>query len=141
MMDTKRIAIIAVLIAAAVFGARYFMIQPEETASAPGQAMVQVSVPAFSDAEKAGEGLFNSYCASCHGANAAGQEGKAPPLVHVIYEPNHHADAAFLLAAQNGVRAHHWSFGNMPPVEGATKEEVTKILAYVRALQRENGIF
>ena len=47
---------------------------------------------------------------------------------------------AFVLAAQNGARAHHWNFGNMPAVEGVTQGDVLNIVAYVRALQRENGI-
>ena len=64
----------------------------------------------------------------------------APPLVHKIYEPSHHGDAAFLLAAKQGVRAHHWKFGNMPAVEGVTQAGVLNIIAYVRALQKENGI-
>ena len=140
-MNIKRIAIIVVLVIAAALGARYFLFSSKEMASVPGQALAQVAVPELSGVAKAGEGLFNNYCASCHGANASGQEGKAPPLVHVIYEPNHHGDESFQLAAQNGARAHHWPFGNMPPIEGITKDEVTKIVAYVRALQRENGIF
>ena len=48
---------------------------------------------------------------------------------------------AFQMAVANGVRAHHWRFGNMPAVEGVTQSDVDKIVAYVRALQRENGIF
>jgi hypothetical protein len=47
---------------------------------------------------------------------------------------------SFQLAVQNGVRAHHWKYGNMPPVEGLTKGDVRGIIAYVRELQRENGI-
>ena len=81
-----------------------------------------------------------AVCAACHGANAAGQNGVAPPLVHKIYEPSHHGDAAFLLAAKQGVRAHHWKFGNMPPVEGVTPGDVKMVVAYVRELQRANGI-
>ena len=50
---------------------------------------------------------------------AAGHDGAGPPLVHKIYQPGHRSDMAFVLAAQNGVRAHHWPFGNRPPVEGA----------------------
>ncbi|HBM41471.1 MAG TPA: cytochrome C, partial [Sulfitobacter sp.] len=49
-------------------------------------------------------------------------------------------DAAFLLAAKQGVRAHHWKFGNMPPVEGVTPGDVKMVVAYVRELQRANGI-
>lgn len=38
---------------------------------------------------------FEAKCAACHGLNAAGQDGVAPPLVHIIYEPSHHGDEAF----------------------------------------------
>jgi mono/diheme cytochrome c family protein len=48
---------------------------------------------------------------------------------------------AFVLAARNGVRAHHWPFGDMPPVEERlTDGELGAIVAYVRELQRANGI-
>ena len=106
-----------------------------------GPAMVDVVVPeTFSANAEIGNVAFEAKCAVCHGANAAGQDGVAPPLVHKIYEPGHHGDAAFLLAARNGVRAHHWRLGNMPPVEGLTDGDVKMIVAYVRELQRANGI-
>ncbi|SPJ26548.1 hypothetical protein TRM7615_00009 [Falsiruegeria mediterranea M17] len=106
-----------------------------------GPAMVDVAVPETLSANaEIGKMAFEVKCAACHGANAAGQDGVAPPLVHKIYEPSHHGDAAFLLAAKNGVRAHHWRFGNMPPVEGVTDGDVKMIVAYVRELQRANGI-
>jgi cytochrome c1 len=41
---------------------------------------------------------------------------------------------------RNGVRSHHWGFGDMPPIDGLTDADVTNVVAYVRALQRENGI-
>lgn len=104
-------------------------------------AIVDVTVPdTLSANAEIGKVGFDAKCAVCHGANAAGQEGVAPPLVHKIYEPGHHGDGAFLLAAKNGVRSHHWSFGNMPPVEGVTDGDVKMIVAYVRELQRANGI-
>lgn len=106
-----------------------------------GTPLAQVTVPKLSSAAMAGETLFNENCASCHGKNAAGIAGSGPPLVHIIYEPNHHGDRAFLIAAQRGVRAHHWPFGNMPPVEDITAQEVAKIIVYIRELQKENNIF
>ena len=107
----------------------------------PGPARVNVTVPETLSANaEIGKVAFEAKCAVCHGANAAGQDGVAPPLVHKIYEPSHHGDAAFLLAAKNGVRAHHWRFGNMPAVEGVTDADVKMIVAYVRELQRANGI-
>ena len=48
---------------------------------------------------------------------------------------------AFLLAAKQGVRAHHWPFGDMPPVPGVSEQDVGRIVAYVRTLQKANGIF
>ncbi len=87
-----------------------------------------------------GKRAFDATCAGCHGANAAGQDGVAPPLVHKIYEPSHHGDAAFHRAALQGVRAHHWGFGDMPPVEGLTRADVDAIVAYIRELQRANDI-
>ena len=103
--------------------------------------MVNVRVPGTLSANaEIGKVAFEAKCAVCHGANAAGQDGVAPPLVHKIYEPSHHGDASFLLAAKNGVRAHHWRFGNMLPVEGVTDGDVKMIVAYVRELQRANGI-
>ena len=83
---------------------------------------------------------YEAKCAACHGANAAGQDGVAPPLVHIIYEPSHHGDEAFQRAAELGVRGHHWPFGDMPPIEGVTRGDVTMIIAYIRELQRANGI-
>jgi len=88
---------------------------------------------------RSGEELFNAFCASCHGVRARGTT-MGPPLVHQIYEPSHHADAAFFRAAAQGVRAHHWEFGNMPKIAGTTPEDVKRIVQYVRWLQRQAGI-
>ncbi|TMV03385.1 cytochrome c [Ruegeria sediminis] len=110
-------------------------------AEAQGGAIVEVSLPAeFGPLAETGKTAFDAKCAACHGANAAGVEGSGPPLVHKIYEPSHHADESFHLAVQGGVRAHHWEFGNMQPVEGLTRGDVKAIVAYVRELQRANGI-
>lgn len=89
----------------------------------------------------AGERAFNAVCAKCHGALASGRKGKGPPLVHPYYRPGHHADEAFFRAVAMGVRAHHWTFGDMPPQSGLTPADVKAIVAYVRALQRANGIY
>ena len=86
-----------------------------------------------------GEAKFNANCARCHGERATGTK-QGPPLVHKIYEPNHHGDLAFQRAVANGVRAHHWSFGDMPRIEGLTSEDVTEITRYIRWLQRQAGI-
>ena len=99
-----------------------------------------VIVPALSEPAQAGQTAFNANCALCHGANAAGTN-LGPPLVHRIYEPNHHQDFAFRNAVQNGVQSHHWQFGNMPPAPQVSQADVERIICYVRELQRANGIF
>jgi mono/diheme cytochrome c family protein len=90
-------------------------------------------------AEQEGAALFATNCAACHGTGAAGSD-KGPPLVHKIYEPDHHDDDSFYRAVRQGVRSHHWSFGDMPPVPGVSDGEVGRIVAHVRELQRAAGI-
>lgn len=117
------------------------MATPDMNSVEDGASIVDVKLPAeLSTNAQIGKKAFDAKCAACHGENAAGQKGMAPPLVHKIYEPSHHADMAFVMAVQNGVRAHHWPFGNMPPVGGLTSGDIQYIARYVRELQRENGI-
>ena len=87
----------------------------------------------------AGQHLFAANCAQCHGENAAGTD-LGPPLVHQVYEPNHHPDFYFHAAVSRGVRQHHWYFGDMAPLPHLTEPQVNQIICYVRTLQRENGI-
>ncbi len=108
--------------------------------SSDDAAPLVVTVPALSEKAQAGEIAFNANCALCHGANAAGTN-LGPPLVHKIYEPNHHQDFSFRNAVQNGVQAHHWQFGNMPPAPQVAEDDIERIICYVRELQRANGIF
>jgi len=89
---------------------------------------------------KEGETKFNTFCSPCHGEQGSGTP-QGPPLVHKIYEPNHHADMAFQRAAAQGVKAHHWQFGNTPKIEGVTTGDVTQIISYIRWLQRQAGIY
>ncbi len=86
-----------------------------------------------------GKALFEENCSVCHGSAGDGTT-QGPPLVHIIYEPSHHADVAFILAARNGVQAHHWRFGDMPPLPGVTDQTVLEIVGYIRWLQRQVGI-
>lgn len=127
----------------AVIGAATWLFYPSSDggkASSDGDSMVVVDVPPLSEVEKLGEAEFNNFCADCHGENAAGLNSAGPPLVHKIYEPSHHGDGSFYQAVRRGVRAHHWSFGDMLPVEGIEDEQIERIIVYIRALQRNNGI-
>lgn len=86
-----------------------------------------------------GAQLYATTCGGCHGPNASGSD-KGPPLVHRIYEPSHHANASFYRAVRQGVRSHHWSFGDMPPLPSVTDDQIKQIVGYVRALQVKSGI-
>ena len=114
--------------------------QSAEPSLGSGDALVQISVPALTGPALQGQQTFRQNCAVCHGKNADGREGSGPPLVHKIYEPDHHGDIAFFMAVKNGVRAHHWPFGNMPPISDLTDSEIERVVAYVRTLQRANDI-
>tara|TARA_B110000008_G_C16932274_1_gene549215 strand:+ start:291 stop:479 length:189 start_codon:yes stop_codon:yes gene_type:complete len=57
-----------------------------------------------------------------------------------IYETSHHGDESFQRAVSLGVQAHHWRFGDMPPMKGLTQGDVKLIIDYVRELQLANGI-
>ncbi len=87
----------------------------------------------------AGRGLYEERCGACHGPDGNGS-AQGPPLVHALYRPDHHSDTAFLLAVRNGVAAHHWEFGSMPPQPGLSDDDVAAITAHVRALQEAAGI-
>lgn len=103
------------------------------------QAAMERTIPAGPFDGTTGAELYAQACASCHGADLRGT-GHGPPLLDRIYEPGHHPDVAFMAAAMMGARSHHWDFGNMPPIEGITEEQVLAIVEYVRSEQRGVGI-
>ena len=129
---SRRTIVIGLLAAIAVAGLVIWQMQPDA-------GKVDVTVPELSRTAQFGETAFNTHCAACHGSNAAGSE-QGPPLVHDIYNPGHHADGSFTLAAKRGVRQHHWRFGNMPARPEVSDGEIAAITRYVRELQAANGI-
>ncbi|MCH7882138.1 MAG: cytochrome c [Proteobacteria bacterium] len=86
-----------------------------------------------------GAALYDQNCLACHGKRGVGTN-QGPALVHDIYNSRHHAELAFHLAVNNGVRAHHWNFGDMEPIPHLSPEDVEHIVRYVREIQRESGI-
>ena len=103
----------------------------------PASASDGIVMPELSGLAVQGRLAFGENCARCHGENGGGTN---PPLIHPIYEPGHHGDMAFVLAAQNGSRAHHWRFGDMPPQPQVGETEIAAIIQFVREVQRANGI-
>jgi len=121
--------------------AGHSMVPPDTTGIPIGAPLVAPQLPAaLTPMAITGKRAFDAKCAACHGENAAGINGTAPPLIHFIYEPNHHPLSNFLSAVQKGVPAHHWHFGDMAPVPGVPPGIVKSIEAYIREVQRENGI-
>lgn len=122
-------------------GMGHSMARPDTSGIARGAPLVDVAAPeTLPGLAATGKQIFDQACAACHGANAAGRNGMGPPLVHPFYVPGHHGDAAILSAARNGVQAHHWTFGNMPPVRDLTDGDIKMVIAYIRTVQRANGI-
>lgn len=122
----------------AALGAAWIVLSGGANGSAPNEDVALI-IPDLTHKQETGRTVFDANCAVCHGPNASGSD-QGPPLVHRIYEPSHHGDMAFLLAARQGVRAHHWRFGNMPAIDSVSEDEVVLVTAYIRALQRANGI-
>jgi mono/diheme cytochrome c family protein len=85
-----------------------------------------------------GQALYEQSCAECHGVDLRGTD-KGPSHLSVVYEPSHHADGAFLVAVIRGARAHHWNFGDMPPIPNLEPDDVAAITAYVRSVQHREG--
>ena len=106
-----------------------------------GCGSVSVDLDATAPAEGLvadGAELFAASCALCHGADLRGT-GTGPSFLSIVYEPNHHSDAAFFLAVQRGAPSHHWDFGDMPPVAGLEEDDVAAIVAFVRDAQQREG--
>ena len=90
------------------------------------------------DLVAAGDPLYQTNCAECHGADLRGTS-IGPSHLSVVYQPGHHGDFAFVSAAQKGVPQHHWPFGDMLPVPDLSDEDLEAIIAFVRENQRISG--
>ena len=139
-MKGRSYATAGAIAAAAIAAVVAWVAWPEDHHPSSTGGQTGLTIPAFTAEAEAGQVLFDESCMTCHGPHATGSD-QGPPLVHKIYEPNHHGDMSFRLAVRNGVRSHHWDFGNMAPVEGVSDDDVEKIIVYVRTLQQANGIF
>ncbi|MEO6653470.1 MAG: cytochrome c [Ilumatobacteraceae bacterium] len=83
--------------------------------------------------------LYQSNCASCHGADLEGTD-RGPAHLSIVYEPGHHGDDSFRSAIANGAPQHHWTFGDMPAIVGLDEAEVTAIIAHIRSEQERQGL-
>ncbi len=124
-----------------VFAALLALVACGETSTSYDSAPQAIAGSAdLSETARQGKTIFDANCAQCHGPEASGTN-LGPTFIDRIYHPGHHGDAAFHLAVLRGVRQHHWNFGNMLPVPGISETEVSKVICYVRHLQRTNNVF
>ena len=123
-------ASLVVVILGATSGCSQHEVEPKGTATV-ASAPVEL---------REGEQKFNANCSLCHGIGGVGTT-QGPSFLHKVYEPNHHGDEAFQRAAANGVKAHHWQFGDMPKIDAVKPGDVDHIVKYIRWLQKQAGIF
>ena len=115
--------------------------QPLSADSADPTSTTATQVPTSTSSAPAapdGAAVYQQFCAECHGADLRGTD-KGPSQLSIIYEPNHHGDFAYRVAIREGTRAHHWGFGDMPPVEDISDLEIEKVISYIRAEQQRLG--
>lgn len=101
------------------------------------QASEQVDIP-FHLAR--GQLLYEKYCGSCHGIALDGSN-QGPPLLHPFYKPSHHGDESVYRAMLQGVKQHHWEFGDMPPVQGMTPKKAERVISYLRFYQKQKKLY
>jgi mono/diheme cytochrome c family protein len=85
-----------------------------------------------------GQQLYGGACAMCHGVDLRGTS-RGPSQLSKVYEPSHHPDEAYRLAVKNGVRAHHWRFGDMPSLPAFPDDAIRDVIAYIRSEQQKQG--
>ena len=130
----SRLVIVIGVLAVALVGAIAFAFSASQ-----GQQVSGTAGPRDAALIAQGRALYATHCALCHGADLKGTS-TGPPFLHVTYAPNHHGDESFQRAVAAGVTAHHWSFGDMPPLAHLTRDEVNAVVAFIRGQQRLNGI-
>lgn len=109
-------------------------------AASCGSAPAETSpaTPNGGAAGAAGAELYQTNCASCHGADLRGTE-QGPSHLSIVYEPNHHGDDAFRSAILNGAQQHHWNFGDMAAIPGLDDDEINDVIAFIRSEQERLG--
>lgn len=135
MADYRKISLVAgsiLLAAALVLGGQFFIRERSKK-------QVSVIVPELSAEAKTGKVAFETHCVQCHGTNASGTD-RGPSLIDRIYQPAHHGDFSLVRAVTLGVPQHHWLFGGMPAQPQVGRQDIDRIIVYIRELQKANGI-
>ncbi len=129
--------VIAIVILVMALGGFLLILSKNSNRQSTG---VKVKLPVLTALAQTGRTVFQTNCARCHGLNAGGTSW-GPPLIHKFYQPGQFADEAFYKATTNGVSGQKWRFGSMPPIRSVSQQDVNKIVAFIREVQKANGIF
>jgi mono/diheme cytochrome c family protein len=96
-------------------------------------ALVTASCAPALPPDASGEEIYQARCASCHGGDLEGSgslvSGRGPAL-GAESEAAGRADSLYVQAITRGT-------GRMPAVRSLTDEQVTRVIAYIRRVQRE----
>lgn len=140
-------AVLAGLLALALAGGVYLARGAGESAQpeppAPQDEItetVAVALPELTPQELAGKAVFAEYCATCHGPHGGGVAEIGPPLVYPGYGATELSDADIVAVVRQGVAMKRWKISDMPGVVGISGDEIRAAIAYLRAVQRANGI-
>ena len=134
----------AVVVAVLVYAMSNNKKNSSQSERRPQPIVIDVTEPRFLNATaRLGRQLYLTKCLYCHGKAGRGSSN-GPPLV--LYREYHHDDEKFASAIRSGVKQHHWNFGDMPPIESVTEQDIVNVTAYIRAVQahqdaQENGPF
>lgn len=86
-----------------------------------------------------GRQVYAGTCATCHGDALKGSS-MAPSLLQAPFAPDQTPDSAFANAIQNGVPQKRFAKGPMPAQPSVAPKDIPAVVAYVRSVQRDNGI-
>lgn len=140
----RRLLILASLLFVGFLAYRWEVAHHPDYVSRPHEGWHhQVVVAPFSrvpDRHRSGFDHFQEWCGRCHGDWGQGNNVHGPPLIHFYYRPSRLPDADIRKAITSGAPAHHWRFGDMPPVKGLPETAVPEIIGFVRWLQTQHGI-
>ena len=94
--------------------------------------------PASSLSFEQGMVAFAEECSRCHGRLARGTD-RGPNLIHAAYGPGARSDAEFRRAIREGMPARR-GYRAMPPTRNLAERRLDSMIAFLRGLQRANGI-
>lgn len=132
--------VVITLLAAFLAVVAWFSAPTDHDHSQHGHGDKRTDLRALSYVAERGRSLFSARCATCRGNNGTGTD-KGSLLPHDIHVPGLRNDLSFQRAAGLGARAHYRPSGDMPPVASISGAHVTGITAFIRDIQRANGIF